>query len=68
MEFLINGYWKDDKEQFEDYLVITDVCNNYSDDEVFFVFEDEQEIIEAIEQGFNSDYDFVITSYKKGDF
>ena len=61
----INGYWKDDKSTFEDYLVtnMDDAENEEEDDNVFFYGLSENDIKEAIEAGEDWGVDFVITSY-----
>ena len=68
--FVVDGYWKDDKEdKFENYLVTNSdwIDEPFNDDDSIFYYEiTEQDIIEAIEKGINSDYEFVITSYEKG--
>jgi hypothetical protein len=69
--FSISGYWKEDKEKFEDYIVkeTEDVEKSEADDNLIFYYGlSEQEIIEAIALGENSGYDFVITSYKETTF
>lgn len=64
MEFLINGYWKDDKSEFNNYLVSSyDDCNE--DDDVFYYGMDENEIVGAIKDGEQTNLEFVITSYTK---
>ena len=65
MRFLINGYWKDDKTKFSDYLV-TDYDDNAEDeDEIFYFGLNEEEIKEAIKLGWDTALEFVITSYTK---
>lgn len=58
----VNGYWKDNKETFEGYLVV-DENDGVDNDDVFFVMSLE-EIKEAIALGEAGPYDFVITSYE----
>jgi len=66
--YIISGYWKDDKTEFEGYLV-TDFDDMEADgddeDEIFFYGLSEKDIQEAIELGENTVHDFVITSYEK---
>jgi hypothetical protein len=66
MKFLINGFWKDDKTKFSDY-VVTDYDDNADDDddEIFYFGLNEEEIKEAIKSGWNTELEFVITSYSK---
>jgi hypothetical protein len=65
MRFLINGYWKDDKTKFSDY-VVTDYDDMEDDeDEIFYFGLNEEEIKEAIQLGWNTELEFVITSYTK---
>jgi hypothetical protein len=66
MKFLINGFWKDDKTKFSDY-VVTDYDDNADDDddEIFYFGLSEEEIKEAIKSGWNTELEFVITSYSK---
>jgi hypothetical protein len=66
MKFLINGFWKDDKTKFSDYIV-TDYDDNADDDddEIFYFGLSEEEIKEAIKSGWNTELEFVITSYSK---
>jgi hypothetical protein len=67
MRFLINGYWKDDKTKFSDYLVTDydDMEDDEDEDEVFYFGLSEPEIQEAIKLGWNTELEFVITSYTK---
>jgi hypothetical protein len=65
--FYISGYWKDDKSEFENYIV-TDVNSldddtPVIDDDVFFFNLSEKDIKEAIELKDETEHDFVITSY-----
>jgi hypothetical protein len=65
--FEIDGYWKDDKSQFTDYLVCvydgSEELDEEDDTEVFFFGLSEKEIQEAINLGEDTVHDFVITSY-----
>lgn len=75
MEFLINGYWKDDKSNFSDYLVTEyhsdaenlsiDLNNKFDDDDYFYYGLSEDDIINAINDVENTSLEFVITSYTK---
>ena len=70
--FYISGYWKDDKTEFEDYLV--SAYDDSPDDErfedsgIFFYGMSEKDIKDAIKNGENTGLDFVITSYYKADY
>jgi len=74
MYFSINGYWKDDKGNFEGYIVrefddaIGDEPNEdgLTDDDIFYYGLSELEIKESIENaGVDEDaLEFVITSYE----
>lgn len=67
--FTINGYYKDSKEEFNDYLVTSNnfeddgAPEGYNDDDIFFYDITKEDIEKAIKDGENSEYEFVITSY-----
>lgn len=67
--FYINGYFKDDKTEFENYLVsvfdgLDEESSDFNDEDIFFYGLSEEEIIEAIENPFiQNNLEFVITSY-----
>jgi hypothetical protein len=63
--YSINGYFTDDKTEFENYLVYEydDVLE--IDDQIFFYGLSEREIIQAIKTEAAINGTFVITSYKK---
>lgn len=63
--FSINGYWKDDKTEFENYTVSSYNSEEDDDEEIFYFGLSEQEIKEAIKAGEETIFDFVITSYTK---
>lgn len=64
MKFLINGYWKDDKSEFSDYVVSSH--NDIGDDDnVFYYGLNESKIQQAIKDKENNILEFVITSYTK---
>lgn len=67
--FRIDGYWKEDKETFEDYLVAQEQYDESIPDEVdeqiFFYGLDEDEIIKAIVLDEDWGEDFVITAYSR---
>ena len=63
--FSINGYWKDDKMEFENYIVSVYDSEEDDSEEIFYYGLSEQEIKEAIKAGENTIFEFVITSYNK---
>lgn len=67
--FSISGYFKDDKSEFQNYLVYTfdgiSESEEINEEDIFFFGLSEEEIKEAIKYPENSNLDFVITSYKK---
>jgi hypothetical protein len=65
MKFLINGYWKDDKSEFSDYVVSSYDDNAEHDDEIFYFGLNESDIKEAIKDNGDDMLEFVITSYTK---
>jgi len=65
MKFLINGYWKDDKSEFSDYIVSSYDDNAEHDDEIFYFGLNESDIKEAIKDKEDNILEFVITSYTK---
>mgnify|MGYP001101960302 FL=1 len=65
----ISGYWKDDKSEFEDYIVRAyddepSEDDEFTDDDIFYYGLSESEIQSAIKDGENTGLDFVITSYE----
>ncbi len=62
MKYSINGYWKDNiNDEFYNFIVSSDKKGD--DENMFYYGLDETEILKIIELGFNSNYDFIITSY-----
>lgn len=65
----INGYWKDDKTEFNDLLVReyddTFYYGMSEDDDIFYYGLSEGDIVEEIENGENTSLEFVITSHEK---
>jgi hypothetical protein len=65
--FSINGYWKDNKEEFEGYIVTNynnmEVDSDYEEEDIFMFGMDERLLIEAIELKEDIIHDFVTTSY-----
>jgi hypothetical protein len=64
MKFLINGYWKNDKTEFYDYVVTDYDDNAEDDDEIFYFGLSESEIREAIKHKEDTALEFVITGYE----
>lgn len=66
--FSIDGYWKDDKSEFYDYIV-KEYDDSEGDEEldalIFYFGMGENEIKDAIAMGENTTDEFVITSYKE---
>lgn len=66
--FEIKGYWKDDKEPFDGYIVKEfDDMTEEKDEDVFFYGLSEKDLREAIELKEDTMHDFVITSYKEAE-
>ena len=63
--FEIEGYFKDDKSPINGSIITNydDVDDGVDDDFIFFYGMEESEIISAIEEGENTQLDFVITGY-----
>lgn len=64
--FSINGYWKDDKSEFQGMIVkeFDDVEDN--DDDIFFYGMNEYELQKSIDSnGENDSLDFVVTSFNE---
>lgn len=64
--FSIDGYWLDDKSEFNGLIVKEyDDMNEEEDDDVFFYGMGESDLKNAIEDGEETTLDFVITSYEE---
>ena len=66
--FKIEGYWKDDKSEFSDYIVkeYNDVEENESDDDLIFFYGMGVKDLEiAVKDGNETMSDFVITTYEE---
>ena len=61
--FIINGYWKDVKSEFNGYIVKE--YDDEEEDDIFFYGLSESDIIEAIKSIDDTVHDFVITSYEE---
>lgn len=69
--FSINGYWKDDKSEFEGYIVkeYDDVeSDEQADDRIFEYGWSETNLKDAVAGGEETVLDFVITSFEEIDF
>jgi len=67
--FSVSGYWKDDKTEFENYIIkeFDDVDEN-EDIEIFYYGLSASDIKTLIDEGDKSNQEFVITSYKEVKF
>lgn len=64
--FTINGYWKDNKEPIDGYIVREfDDIDEETDDLIFFYGLGERDLKEAVELGEDTVHDFVITSFEE---
>lgn len=64
--FSIDGYWLDDKTEFEGLIVKEyDDMNEEEDDDVFFFGMGESDLKNAIEDAEETVLDFVVTSYEE---
>jgi hypothetical protein len=66
--FSINGYWKDDKSEFEGCIVTNyddhEEDSSYEEEDIFYYGLEERDLLLAIELGENTIEDFVIVSYE----
>lgn len=62
--FEISGYWKDDQEEFDGYMVTDHHDFLESDENIFLYGFSEAELKEAVSLGENTVHEFVITEYK----
>lgn len=67
--FEINGYWKEDKEPIEGYIVLSqeyeEEIMGEDDESIFYYGLNEEDLKEAVTLGEAFQEDFVITSYSK---
>lgn len=64
--FSISGFWKDDKLKFENYIVKEfDDVDEDDDTEIFYYGLSASDIEELIIEKWNSEHEFVITSYEE---
>jgi len=65
--FSINGYWKDNNEEFEGYIATNyddmELDSDYEEEDIFMFGMDEHLLIEAIELKEDAIGYFVVTSY-----
>ena len=62
--YLISGYWKDDKSEFDGYIVKEyDSVAEEDDENIFYYGLSEDDIKQAIIEGENTGLEFVITEY-----
>jgi len=66
--FEISGYWKDNNEEFEGYIVTNyddhEEDGEYGEDDIFYFGMEESDIQAMIEEKKSTIDDFVITEYK----
>ena len=65
--FLVNGYFKDDKMLFDNYIFIENdnIPDGMNEEDIFFFGQSEQDLLKLIEIGETTRLDFVITSFIK---
>lgn len=67
--FEISGYWKDNNEEFEGYIVTNyddhEEDGEYNEDDIFYFGLEERDIQAMIEYGEYTIEDFIITGYKE---
>lgn len=67
--FSIDGFWKDDKTKFENYIVTNfddaPINGEIKEEDIFYFGLSEEEIKEAIKEKWSTVFDFAITSYHK---
>lgn len=64
MLFIVNGYWKDDKAEFSDYLISSfdDVQDNEEDNNIFYYGLSETDLKNSCQKDAQ---EFIITSYER---
>jgi hypothetical protein len=64
--FSVSGFWKDTNENFENYIIKEfDDVDEEEDTEIFFYGLNSSDIEELIIEKWNSEHEFVITSYEE---
>jgi hypothetical protein len=69
--FSINGYWKDDKSEFEGFIVkeYDDVEEDEDlDNEIFYYGLSENDLKHSVDTGGNDSLDIVVTSFEEINF
>lgn len=69
--FSINGYWKDDKSEFEGFIVkeYDDAeADEFRDEQILHYGLSENDLQHSIDTGGNDALDFVITSFEEINF
>ena len=63
MVYIVSGYWKDNKSEFNDYLIneYDDCPKEYDDDDIFFYGLSKNDLKNSSE---SDGLEFVITEYK----
>lgn len=65
--FNISGYWKDDKSEFDSYLVTNyddhEEGGKYAEEDIFYFGLEEADLNQATKDGEDTIEDFVITSF-----
>ena len=61
--FSVDGYWKDDRTEFTDYIICEydDTPEGYYEEEIFFYGLSEQDLKDSCEE---DGLEFIITNYK----
>jgi hypothetical protein len=67
--FEIEGYWKDDKTEFNGYIVTNfddhEENGEFSEEQIFYYGIEEYELEEMIDLGEDTIEDFVVTAYRE---
>lgn len=64
--FSVSGFWKDTKVKFSDMIIKESEEGTEADDgKIFYYGLTEREIATAISEGWKTDFEFTITSYKE---
>lgn len=62
--YFIDGYYKDDKSEFNGFLVSVNGEDVDDHDDVFFFYENKSQLVEAVMLGEKTNEDFVVTNYR----
>jgi len=65
--FYVSGYWKDDKEEFNSYIVCSydEVPEGLQEEDIFFFGLSEEDLTELVEKKEDTVHDFVVTFFYK---